>query len=233
MNVPRRGGNRVPARRWRGTGALAVERRERVRSAVLARRPLGRVHVLRDRGPRSTYGRLPPSARRSAFRPRRDAAGLAADGRELYYLAPDRTLMAVPVQPGSERLEFGPPVPLFKAPVANPLGAQSLPACSRRTAVPGQHAGPRRNRPAHPTSSSCSIGPARCLKSSAEVAGSAHGWRLCSSPSSFFLVNPFLSRHQRLATWLVLALQGPFLALAGTIAGTASAVALMSVYVKY
>jgi len=45
-----------------------------------------------------------------------------ADGRELYFLAPDRRLMAVPVQPGSERLQFDTPVPLFKAPVASPWG---------------------------------------------------------------------------------------------------------------
>jgi eukaryotic-like serine/threonine-protein kinase len=44
------------------------------------------------------------------------------DGRELYFLAPDRTLMAVAVQPGRERLEFGAPLPLFKAPVASPYG---------------------------------------------------------------------------------------------------------------
>jgi Tol biopolymer transport system component len=44
-----------------------------------------------------------------------------ADGRELYYLTPDRTLMAVAVQPGRERLEFGTPVRLFKAPVADPI----------------------------------------------------------------------------------------------------------------
>jgi eukaryotic-like serine/threonine-protein kinase len=44
------------------------------------------------------------------------------DGRELYFIAPDKTLMAVPVQPGRERLEFGTPVALFKAPVASPWG---------------------------------------------------------------------------------------------------------------
>jgi Tol biopolymer transport system component len=42
------------------------------------------------------------------------------DGRELYFVAPDKTLMAVPVQPERERLEFGAPIPLFKAPVASP-----------------------------------------------------------------------------------------------------------------
>jgi Tol biopolymer transport system component len=44
------------------------------------------------------------------------------DGRELYFVAPDRTLMAVPVQPVRDRLEFGTPVPLFKAPIASPWG---------------------------------------------------------------------------------------------------------------
>jgi eukaryotic-like serine/threonine-protein kinase len=42
------------------------------------------------------------------------------DGRELYYLTPDRMLVAVGVRTVAARLEFGPPVPLFKAPVANP-----------------------------------------------------------------------------------------------------------------
>ena len=37
-----------------------------------------------------------------------------ADGRELYYLAPDGTLMAVPIQPGPG-LETGAPLPLFRA----------------------------------------------------------------------------------------------------------------------
>jgi hypothetical protein len=42
------------------------------------------------------------------------------DGRELYYLTPDRMLMAVEVRTVASRLEFGLPVPLFKAPVADP-----------------------------------------------------------------------------------------------------------------
>ena len=41
------------------------------------------------------------------------------DGRELFYLSPDRTLMSVDVQ-GVTELEFGIPKPLFKAPVAEP-----------------------------------------------------------------------------------------------------------------
>jgi eukaryotic-like serine/threonine-protein kinase len=42
------------------------------------------------------------------------------DGRELYFLTPDRTLMAVAVQAEGDRLDFGTPVRLFKAPVADP-----------------------------------------------------------------------------------------------------------------
>jgi len=42
------------------------------------------------------------------------------DGRELYYLTPDRMLMAVAVRTAATHLEFGTPVPLFRAPVADP-----------------------------------------------------------------------------------------------------------------
>jgi hypothetical protein len=42
------------------------------------------------------------------------------DGRELFYLTPDPTLMAVPVKPDSP-FSVGTPARLFKAPVANPL----------------------------------------------------------------------------------------------------------------
>jgi len=44
------------------------------------------------------------------------------DGRELYFLDQNKTLMAVAVQAAGERLEFGTLVPLFKAPVADPWG---------------------------------------------------------------------------------------------------------------
>ena len=37
------------------------------------------------------------------------------DGRELYYLAPDGTLMAVPVRSSDAALDTGRPVPLFQA----------------------------------------------------------------------------------------------------------------------
>jgi dipeptidyl aminopeptidase/acylaminoacyl peptidase len=37
------------------------------------------------------------------------------DGRELFYLSPDRSLMAVPVS-GGDRLEFGAPKALFRNP---------------------------------------------------------------------------------------------------------------------
>jgi Tol biopolymer transport system component len=44
------------------------------------------------------------------------------DGRELYYLTPDLTLVAVAVRPADGRLDFATPVPLFKAPVAHSGG---------------------------------------------------------------------------------------------------------------
>ncbi len=46
------------------------------------------------------------------------------DGRELYYLAPDRKLMAVDVKPSGTALEFGPPRELFSTGVGDfPLGS--------------------------------------------------------------------------------------------------------------
>ena len=64
---------------------------------------------------------FPPSGEKIRVSPR---GGLQAewrrDGRELYYLTPDRMLMAVEVRTVASRLEFGLPVPLFKAPVADP-----------------------------------------------------------------------------------------------------------------
>jgi hypothetical protein len=47
------------------------------------------------------------------------------DGRELYYLSSDRTLTAVAVQLKNGGVEFGTPVSLFKAPVANPGWARN------------------------------------------------------------------------------------------------------------
>lgn len=41
-----------------------------------------------------------------------------ADGRELFYLTPTGTLMAVAMKPGS-RLEAGVPQPLFQTPIRN------------------------------------------------------------------------------------------------------------------
>jgi Tol biopolymer transport system component len=42
------------------------------------------------------------------------------DGGELYYVSPDRTLTSVTVRTADGRLEFGKPVPLFRAPIAAP-----------------------------------------------------------------------------------------------------------------
>jgi len=39
------------------------------------------------------------------------------DGKELFYLAPDRRLMAVSVDPGPSRFDAGRPQPLFEIPV--------------------------------------------------------------------------------------------------------------------
>jgi eukaryotic-like serine/threonine-protein kinase len=64
---------------------------------------------------------FPPSGEKIRVSPR---GGLQPDwrrdGRELYYLTADRMLMAVEVRTVAARVEFGPPIPLFKAPVANP-----------------------------------------------------------------------------------------------------------------
>jgi Tol biopolymer transport system component len=43
-----------------------------------------------------------------------------SDGRELYYLALDRKIMAVPVQEDGDRIVFGPPTPLFQSPLTIP-----------------------------------------------------------------------------------------------------------------
>jgi Tol biopolymer transport system component len=48
------------------------------------------------------------------------------DGRELFYLAPDQTLMSVAVQRSAGLLEFGPPTPLFKIPVATRGAASAI-----------------------------------------------------------------------------------------------------------
>ncbi len=40
------------------------------------------------------------------------------DGRELFYVAPDNTIMAVDVREGSTQIEFGMPRPLFQAAIA-------------------------------------------------------------------------------------------------------------------
>jgi Tol biopolymer transport system component len=45
------------------------------------------------------------------------------DGRELYFLAADRTLMAVDVSPAGRTLKIGRPVPLFRPPVSGSLNA--------------------------------------------------------------------------------------------------------------
>jgi hypothetical protein len=41
----------------------------------------------------------------------------AQDGKELFYVAPDTTLMAIAIKPGGPSLEADAPKPLFKAPV--------------------------------------------------------------------------------------------------------------------
>ena len=40
-----------------------------------------------------------------------------ADGKELFYVAPDNTIMAVDVREGAHTVEFGTPQPLFRAPI--------------------------------------------------------------------------------------------------------------------
>ncbi len=44
------------------------------------------------------------------------------DGRELYYLAPDRSVMMVDVKTGGQSFEFSRPRPLFKLPDSLPKG---------------------------------------------------------------------------------------------------------------
>jgi hypothetical protein len=46
------------------------------------------------------------------------------DGRELYYVAPDRRIMAVDVGPGP-RFEAGPPRPLFQTRILPPIEARN------------------------------------------------------------------------------------------------------------
>jgi eukaryotic-like serine/threonine-protein kinase len=41
------------------------------------------------------------------------------DGKELFFLSPDRQIMAVAVKPGIET-DFGPPAALFRLPISNP-----------------------------------------------------------------------------------------------------------------
>ncbi len=41
-----------------------------------------------------------------------------ADGKELFYVAPDNTIMAVDVREGPATIEFGTPRPLFQAAIA-------------------------------------------------------------------------------------------------------------------
>ncbi|MBZ5636240.1 MAG: serine/threonine-protein kinase [Acidobacteriia bacterium] len=45
-----------------------------------------------------------------------DQARWRRDGKELFYLAPDRSMMSVAVRPGANSLEFGSPNPLFRIP---------------------------------------------------------------------------------------------------------------------
>ncbi len=47
------------------------------------------------------------------------------DGKELYYLAPDRTLMSVAVRDSPAAPDFGEPAPLFRAPVPMPSWGRS------------------------------------------------------------------------------------------------------------
>ena len=42
------------------------------------------------------------------------------DGRELYYLALDGKIMAVPVKEDSDKIMFGDPTPLFQSPLTVP-----------------------------------------------------------------------------------------------------------------
>jgi hypothetical protein len=74
----------------------------------------GRFEVYVETLPRSD--RKWPSSTSGGYEPR-----WRADGREIYYLSEDRTLMAVPVEPGPH---FGTPTPLFQAHV--PAGVTGL-----------------------------------------------------------------------------------------------------------
>ena len=45
------------------------------------------------------------------------------DGRELFYVGPDQTLMSVTLQPSSDLAKFSRPIPMFKVPMPSPVGS--------------------------------------------------------------------------------------------------------------
>ncbi len=75
-----------------------------------------------------------------------------ADGTELYFLAPDATLMAAPVTAAGATFAAGPPVALFPTRIVEGGTIAGWPAAVRgrgRRPVPDQPAGGRRRGPAH------------------------------------------------------------------------------------
>ena len=98
---------------------------------------------------RSWCSRFPTRAANGRCRPRGGVAPRwRADGKELYFLAPDATLMAVPVTAAGTAFEAGTPVALFPTRIVGG-GSVTEPAAVRgraRRPVPDQPAGGRRHR---------------------------------------------------------------------------------------
>ncbi len=73
-----------------------------------------------------------------------DMPAWRADGKELYYLSPDKRMMAVPVREKSGAFEFDPPKPLFQAHILAGT-RQPLRCFARRPPLPHPH--PKRRKP--------------------------------------------------------------------------------------
>ena len=121
----------------------------RTARAVLARRPLDRVLVRRV-GPVSGVRAGTPAtgAKRQISTQGGSRPRWRRDGRELYYVAADGTLMAVPVTLGAGTLQVGSPVRLFDPARGLPAAARSPMPHRRtgrsfwsecRTTIPGRH----------------------------------------------------------------------------------------------
>ena len=78
-----------------------------------------------ESGPSQIYVRSFPASASQRWQASSNGGNLGRwrhDGRELFYVAPDRMLMAVPVRPNRQGLDFGTPAPLFRLlPSAGPL----------------------------------------------------------------------------------------------------------------